>query len=661
MHQAAQTVLPVRPVRESLEPGVWTTPPPPVLAFRVGIVGHRPNRLLHADPSRLAATIGSVLSTVHDTVESCHGEASPHYAPDPPVLRAISPLAEGTDRIFAQEALARDYALCCPMPFPKEEYERDFTDLRCCGEGSIREFRAILEKARSGAGLVTFELDGRREEAGAAYGAAGRVVLIQSDLLIVVWDGGEAQGSGGTVETMYEALRSHLPVVWIDAWSPHSWRLLRSTHEIPSLRTAVRATPDASGAPKGPELAEVVRGMIEWPPERGQHADPKRLWEQTRLHLRYLRAHKPGWNLAFIWKFFRDLIGSGKLTIQPLRVPPIEETVRESWPTEPPDKIPAIARWVNLRLRAHFAWPDRLADLHADAYRSAFVYAYLAAAMAVFLVLVPGAAGWPREGDPRPAIFYLGEFVLVLGIVLAFIWARVRRWHAGWIDYRTLAEMIRQMRFQIPLGGARSRTRQPAYLGAYGDPSMTWMFWHKLAVERACGLPTARVDHNHLDQCLGYFESLVREQAAFHHRTLERYERIRKTLDVTVLALVGAILICILIHLRPVLLHARPLPGRWEGWLTVACAVMPALGAALAAINEQGEFARVSKRCRAMHDRLAHVLHEIKELREAADPERNPLRLSQVAGLVAPTAQLMADEVLDWRVIFRDRPIMIHP
>ena len=48
------------------------------------------------------------------------------YAGGSPTLRALSPLAEGSDRMFAAEALSLGYSLCCPLPFAQAEYERDF-------------------------------------------------------------------------------------------------------------------------------------------------------------------------------------------------------------------------------------------------------------------------------------------------------------------------------------------------------------------------------------------------------------------------------------------------------------------------------------------------------------------------------------------------------
>ena len=126
-------------------------------------------------------------------------EAKSLYSDKPPVLRAVSPLAEGSDRMFAEEALGLGYKLLCPMPFSQEEFEIDFLPPKTEEDQSRERFRKLLKQA--GEDVTKFELDGERSAEAEAYGAAGRVVLNQSDLLIAVWDGGKPAGGGGTVQT----------------------------------------------------------------------------------------------------------------------------------------------------------------------------------------------------------------------------------------------------------------------------------------------------------------------------------------------------------------------------------------------------------------------------------------------------------------------------
>lgn len=170
------------------------SPPKPPLAFRVGVVGHRPDRLGEADLSQLGRVIGGILVQTQKAVKAFAQENVGLFADGPPVLRAISPLAEGTDRIFAEQALALGWELCCVMPFAQDVYENDFQPAVALEDDSLQRFGELRARAR-----VCFQLDGSRADEGAAYGAGGRVVLNQSDLLIVVWDGQRQNKRGGTV------------------------------------------------------------------------------------------------------------------------------------------------------------------------------------------------------------------------------------------------------------------------------------------------------------------------------------------------------------------------------------------------------------------------------------------------------------------------------
>lgn len=220
--------------------------------FRIGLVGHRPNRLPQdaARLSQLRHTIRIILQEARAAAGAAAGGA---YAEEAPILRAISPLAEGADRIFAEEALAENYELYCPLPFAQEEFEKDFLPPSALEPDSLARFRAILERARGGAGLSLFELDGTRAQAPEAYSAAGRVVLNQSDLLIGVWDGKPSAGQGGTVDTLSEAIRYHVPVIWIDANAPERWQML---HAMPET--------GQTSPPQQPPSAsrECVRGIV---------------------------------------------------------------------------------------------------------------------------------------------------------------------------------------------------------------------------------------------------------------------------------------------------------------------------------------------------------------------------------------------------------------
>ncbi|MSR62115.1 MAG: hypothetical protein EXS08_06700 [Planctomycetes bacterium] len=210
------------------------------------MIGHRPDRLRSADLGRLERVIGGILDAIRD--ESAQGSA--------PSPGAISPLAEGVDRIFAQAAVERGYELRCVLPFARAEYERDFAPGTALEERSLESFRRLVD------GRPCLELDGdRRDEAG-AYGRCGQWIVDASDLLIAVWDGEREGKAGGTEQTLEEAVLRGVPVAWIDAHDPHDWQLLVATRRLPR-RPGGRAEPqghEASG-----ELRDLVRALLASP------------------------------------------------------------------------------------------------------------------------------------------------------------------------------------------------------------------------------------------------------------------------------------------------------------------------------------------------------------------------------------------------------------
>ncbi len=192
--------------------------------IRLGVTGHRPNRLQLAE-TVLAARTRAVL-------EALIRAAPPDAAP---AVDIQSPLADGADRIVAREALALGQQVTAMLPLEIGDYEKTFADA-----ASAVEFRDLLAKSRG-----RIELAARHRHRTAAYAAIGMMTVARSDLILTIWDGKEAQGQGGTPEILQVALNADVPVIWIDA--------VRDREP-----TLVRADPRVDGA-ACPALAAVAR------------------------------------------------------------------------------------------------------------------------------------------------------------------------------------------------------------------------------------------------------------------------------------------------------------------------------------------------------------------------------------------------------------------
>jgi hypothetical protein len=167
------------------------------------VTGHRPDRLAPSDLERFAELVGALLDQIRGSAVRLASRKPSPRSSEPPRLRLISCLAEGSDQIAARAALLRGYTLVAPLPFARDVYADDFAS-----EASRAGFRALLARAES-----VVELPGERRDAARAYEAAGHAVLRHCDLLIALWDGEPARGPGGTAEIVQAALRARVPVL----------------------------------------------------------------------------------------------------------------------------------------------------------------------------------------------------------------------------------------------------------------------------------------------------------------------------------------------------------------------------------------------------------------------------------------------------------------
>ena len=169
------------------------------LRLRIGITGHRditgdyPG--LVTEIANAVEYITQLLATDPDRIQS--GDT---------VLTAVSSLAEGADRLVADEILKRpDSRLEIVLPLPVEDYCRDFSS-----PASVDQFNEL--RKRHGTITDTVRTAGPRE---LAYELAGRAVVDRSDVMIVVWDGEPARGRGGTAEIYSYAQRWQKPILLI--------------------------------------------------------------------------------------------------------------------------------------------------------------------------------------------------------------------------------------------------------------------------------------------------------------------------------------------------------------------------------------------------------------------------------------------------------------
>ena len=165
-----------------------------------------------------------------------------------------------------------------------------------------------------------------------------------------------------------------------------------------------------------------------------------------------------------------------------------------------------------------------------------------------------------------------------------------------------------------PLGGKRSFPQIPTHWITYGQPGASWMAWYVRAVERWLGLPGAINDKNYLSDYLEHLEKLIIEQITYYKHRETSCHNTETRLHWSGVFLLSLTLLACGLHL----LLGLWLEGYGPAWLppllTFFCGFFPALGAALAAVVNQGEFRRLTKRSKAMHEQLSLLIKDITKL-----------------------------------------------
>lgn len=159
-------------------------------ALRIGVTGHR----FLAEEKKLRAAVRRAIALLR-----AQFPARP--------LQVLSSLAEGADRLVAQEVLKHQGAtLVVALPLPAEDYRQDFATPQ-----SKAAFTRLVKRAER---VLTLPPPATRDE---AYEQAGHYVVDHCDALIALWDGQESQGRGGTADMVRRALARGIPVFHIKA------------------------------------------------------------------------------------------------------------------------------------------------------------------------------------------------------------------------------------------------------------------------------------------------------------------------------------------------------------------------------------------------------------------------------------------------------------
>jgi hypothetical protein len=651
-------------------------PPQAPLALRVGVTGHKLSNLDYltgikkrSDPDIQAIhkTVKEVLQIISNSFKGIADTNSDLFDLKTSevtrfgggILRIISSLASGSDQWTSDEALNLGYELQVVLPYDRNEYSKDFIL-----QNELDTYNRLCNVA-----TAILELDGKAAEIKGDkripdshnYEVSGRALLNQTDLLVAVWDGQPAHGPGGTGQIVLEALQCGIPVIWIPWDSPGKWQLYNASWRLLVDPDDIKSDNE--------RLSEIISKLLLPPVENSQAG----IESGKSLRKEYFEENqKKGYLQLGIWQLFRNIIcgsifrkGGIKKTLIAFHVKDFEASEKEDtlnqWNRKagklriekPLDSN--ILQWMNDHYAKHYAWANGLSIYYGNMHRSAFVVNYLLGALAVFLALVciaeeikgMGQSGW-----------IIAELAVIIGILGLTYRGRRKNWHQRWIDYRMLAERLRIARYLALFGGGSPQVVYNAHLTTYGNPASTWMNWHYRAIERAAGVIPVSFSADYLSSCQELWrKSLIQDQVEYHKELFSVFSKMDRRLHKTGEWLFIATLIACIFHLGHLWLEEDPqfswIPGSLSGWMTLLCAFLPALGAAFSAIRSHSEVQRLAQRSKAMEETLSHMMYDFARL-PVTGHSLNSVQLRDSADRVS---NLMTNEMLDWRVVFQDRPL----
>jgi hypothetical protein len=593
----------------------------PRLALRMGITGHR--ELSRFEPREIDRTLAEVFDAISATIQNLQGDPrlDEVYAPGPPLLLMLSPLATGADRAAAKAAVARGWHLASPLPFLQPIYEEDFKD-------SLDEFRDLLSKATKDTAVV--ELDGdyaAGEKRNRGYRDVGRFVVRNCDLLIAVWDGNDPAGVGGTGEIVAYAREHGLPVLHINAAKPREVSLVSD-----ESRTQPVQSEEISEI-----VARAVRGII-WP-----GLDHEALIAAQRYFTNEeVRETQNKRDFYYFGRFdaaLALLVPAGRFIFRAVLAlgghPPSDEAV----PVKAPE-MPAPA----IYLFDHFQRADCLATAYSDVHRSVFILIYALGAMSL-------AAGFAsiafHHTDVGPALVML-ELALLAMLFMFYLSDRlIWRWREKWLDYRLLAEMLREADLLALIGRGLDH-RAVADHEEDLAPRARWVPQAYRAIVRSAGIIGTRYNKEHLEsvQQFGAHGRLA-DQIRYHDKNSKKTKRLNDILKAVSL---GAFMLTLALITTKLFLG----PGNageigLSEILAVVAGACTALTYAVFGVRNQAELEIVGRRSERMKTRLK------RHYREVVDIGGSGLTSARLGRALVHAAETMRHDVADWIGIFETK------
>lgn len=576
---------------------------------RIGVTGHREFiRSSGLTGPELESLRRVVTHLIRSAVREVLRELDGRLANTPHRYTVISPLAEGADRIVAQEVLAwpgnpdatsvLGSNLECCLPMPEAEYLNTFTG----GADSPREYTDLRRAAAHVTLLPQVAEADEERRAKLSFRAAGRYVVDHCDVLIAVWDG-KPGDIGGTGEAVTYARQNGCALYWIrqprDFGWPRDW-----LRHVEAIRNCILWKQDARQLGRSFYSGYLRHCLL----RRENSSAPVFIsWGQLNAYNSEDRTPDSG----DVARRYQELLGF------------IEDpTFAAYFENHLQDQLVC-------HLLPHLSEATALASRYQRQYMGTGTALYILAATAVTTVALITIFS-----PQHHRLFWL-EVAQVSALLTLLLWSNHFEWHRKWIDYRFLAERLRAAVFLNVAGMECDVSDTPAFLALSDRPEL-WMsaafaaIWARLS-RGDCGTPDCLLHMRRFAQ-----RAWLEDQITWYQDRSTALKRTDHLLARTGETLFGLTLLAALFHAL-----GFGHDTIWPKVLAASAVILPSAGAACSGIRIYREFRRNAER----YKNLAAYLSVLNfQLDKATD-------LKTIQDILREADHAMLREHQGWRAV----------
>jgi hypothetical protein len=540
------------------------------------------------------------------------------FASTAPVLRVVSPIADGADQIAAEIALDLGWEMQAVLPFKAPEYRQTLAN-----HGARERFDSLLQRA-----ACVLELGGDAAREVDAYVMTGRATVAHCDILLAVWDGLPPRGRGGTGEVVQLALTRGTAVIHIPPDPAAPTRLLWSAFD-PAVLT-VADEPTAAREATRENVDALLQGLLMPPPDPVEQ-QCLRAFRRERFRRIRTRVEYP---------LLLAATGVGRFGAKDFAEKHCARQIADEWRRFREGCADADSGPPSTDiLEEAYSWADRLATHFAQTYRSGHIFNFVLGGIAVCLGLSAFMA--PQWKFGIAAV----EFCITLAIIFNAHVGTRNQWHRRWLDYRQLAERLRPMRSLKLLGIAAPN---PPGTATNPVPSR-WIDWYASGVWRAMGCTSGSLGSDRTARlAVAIADHEVAPQVAYHRRNARQVNLLDKRLGNVGFALFAATLLVSVVTLLGLWFDAT-FVNQFGNWFTLVSAGFPALGTAVFGIRFQADFGGDAVRSMATASTLEQINSEL----------RKNVSLLRAADLAEQAARVMLSDLDEWRLVNQQRDLSV--